>query len=129
MRRSLPFNINKNGCDIMIIISDFTIKIHKGNAAGFQLRLKGEELPDDGTVIRFRVRKNQNYNTPAIEKLIPIQNGIVDIDLYPSDTDNLAPGDYHWNLAILYDNGDEPWTLFENAPMFVILPEDGKSGV
>ena len=50
----------------MIVINGLTIKIHKGNAAGFQLHLKGEELPEDGTIIRFRVRKNENYNNPAI---------------------------------------------------------------
>lgn len=110
----------------MISISGFTIKIHKGNAAGFQLQLTGEGLPEDGTIIRFRVRKNEMYKVPVIEKLIPIQNGIVDIDLYSEDTMNIATGDYHWNLAIMYDDGDEPWTLFENAPYFVILPEDGK---
>ena len=113
----------------MIVISGFTIKIHKGNAAGFQLKLKGEELPADGTIIRFRVRKNEHYQYPAIEKLIPIQDGTVDIDIFPEDTNNLNPGDYHWNLAILYDEGDEPWTLFENAPIFTILPEDGRSSV
>jgi len=109
----------------MIAINGLTIKIHKGNAAGFQLHLTGEELPEDGTNIRFRVRKNENYNNPAIEKNVPIQNGIVDIDLYPEDTANLTPGEYHWNLAVMYD-GDDPWTLLENAPIFVVLPEDGK---
>ena len=111
---------------IMIVISGFTIKIHKGNAAGFQLQLKGEELPVDGTIIRFRVRKNENYSTPVIEKLTPIRNGVIDIDLYPEDTRDIHPGDYHWNLAIMYDEGEEPWTLLESAPLFIILPEDGR---
>lgn len=110
----------------MIIISGFTIKIHKGNAAGFQLQLTGEELPEDGTIIRFRVRKNDTYKIPVIEKLIPIQNGIVDIDLYSDDTKDIVPGDYHWNLTILYEDGDEPWTLFVDAPYFIVLPEDGR---
>lgn len=110
----------------MIVISGLTIKIHKGNAAGFQLQLTGDELPEDGTIIRFRVRKNESYKASVIEKLVAIQNGIVDIDLYPSDTDNLYPGDYHWNLTILYDNGDEPWTLLEDSPLFIVLPEDGR---
>ena len=112
----------------MITISGLTIKIHKGNAAGFQLQLTGEDLPEDGTIIRFRVRKNESYKTPVIEKLVPIQNGIVNVDIYKEDTENLNPGDYHWNLAIMYASGEEPWTLFENAPLFVILPEDGKCG-
>jgi len=110
----------------MITISGLTIKIHRGNAAGFQLQLTGDDLPADGTLIRFRVRKNESYLTPAIEKEVPIRNGIVDIDLYPEDTINLIPGNYHWNLAVLFASGDEPWTLFENAPIFVVLPEDGK---
>ena len=38
----------------------------------------------------------------------------------------LIPGNYHWNLAVMYASGDEPWTLFENAPLFVVLPEDGR---
>ena len=91
----------------MISISGLTIKINKGNAAGFQLKLKGEELPQDGTIVRFRVRKNQNYKVPTIEKLIPIEDGFVNIDILPEDTENVNPGDYHWNLAILYDEGDE----------------------
>ena len=112
----------------MIVISGFTIKIHKGNAAGFQLTLTGDDLPEDGTIMRFRVRKNENYKHPAIEKLIPIIGGTVDVDIFPEDTNELNPGNYHWNLAILYE-GDEPWTLFENAPYFIILPEDGRSDV
>ena len=56
----------------------------------------------------------------------PIQNGIVNVDLYQEDTSSLIPGDYHWNLAIMYASGDEPWTLFESAPLFIILPEDGR---
>lgn len=113
----------------MIVINGFTIKIHKGNAAGFQLQLKGDELPDVGTLIRFRVMKNENYKTPAIEKLVPIEeDGVVDIDIFPMDTADVAPGDYHWNLSILYENGGEPWTLFETAPLFVILPEEGRCG-
>lgn len=113
----------------MIVISGLTIKIHKGNAAGFQLRLTGEELPEDGTNIRFRVRKNENYQNPAIEKLIPIQSGVVDIDLYPEDTADLNPGDYHWNLAVMYEDGSDPYTLLEPAPLFVVLPEDGGCGM
>lgn len=113
----------------MIVISGLTIKIHKGNAAGFQLKLTGDELPGNGTIIRFRVRKSDTYKSYVIEKLIPIEDGTVDVDFYPEDTANLVPGDYHWNLAILYENGDEPWTLLEDAPRFVILPEDGRCGV
>lgn len=113
----------------MIGISGLTIKIHKGNAAGFQLELEGDELPEDGTIVRFRVRKNENYKYPAIEKLIPIDNNLVDVDIFPEDTNGLSPGNYYWNLAILYAEGEEPWTLFENAPLFVILPEDGRSNV
>ena len=112
----------------MIIISGFTIKIHKGNAAGFQLKLTGEEVPVNGTIIRFRVRKSENWKNPVIEKLIPIENGTINVDILPEDTNLLSPGDYHWNLAILYEDGDEPWTLFEMAPLFSILPEDGKCG-
>ena len=112
----------------MISINGLTIKIHKGNAAGFQLHLTGSELPEDGTEIRFRVRKNENYINPAIEKSVPIQNGTVDIDIYPEDTLSLNPGEYHWNLAVMYDDGDEPWTLLETAPLFVVLPEDGRCG-
>lgn len=110
----------------MIVISDLTIKIHKGNSAGFQLKLTGEDLPENGTIIRFRVRKSETYKNPAIEKLIPIDDGMVDVDIYPSDTNGLTPGNYHWNLAILYDDGEEPWTLFETAPLFILLPEDGR---
>ena len=113
----------------MITISGLTIKIHKGNAAGFQLKLTGEGLPEDNTIIRFRVRKGETYKNYVIEKLIPIEDGIVDVDFYPEDTANLVPGNYYWNLAILYEDGDEPWTLLEEAPRFVILPEDGRCGV
>ena len=113
----------------MIAISGFNIKLHKGNAAGFQLKLKGEELPEDMTIARFRVRKNENYKDPAIEKLIPIENGMIDVDILSEDTANLAPGSYHWNLAILYDEGRDPWTIFEVAPFFILLPEDGRGGM
>ena len=110
----------------MIAITGFIIKLHKGNSAGFQLKLKGEDLPVDGTIMRFRVRKNENYINPVIEKLIAIEDGSVDVDIYPEDTENLTPGNYYWNLAILYDEGRDPWTLFETAPSFILLPEDGR---
>ena len=109
----------------MIIISGLTIKIHKGNCAGFSLHLTGDELPEEGTIIRFRVKKSPAYNNPVIEKLIPLHDNSVDVDLTNEDTKDLSPGDYIWNLSILYDNGSEPWTLIEPAPEFVILPEDG----
>jgi hypothetical protein len=112
------------GGGIVIVINGLTIKVHKNNTAGFSLHLTGDELPEDGTLVRFRVKKSPEYNIPIIEKIIPIENNIIDIDIDKSDTANMDPGKYIWNVAILYDDVS-PWTLLEPAPYFIVLPEDG----
>lgn len=108
----------------MIIITGLTIKIHKCNSAGFSLHLTGEELPEDGTLARFRVKKAAVFDEPVIEKVVAIMDNTIDIDILKEDTKDLVPGDYLWNVAILFD-GDDPYTLLEPAPPFIILPEDG----
>lgn len=119
----LPFLLK--GGDKVITISGLTISIHKKNAAGFSLHLTGDELPEDGTLVRFRVKKTPSYNVPVIEKIIAIEDDTVNIDINPNDTENLDPGNYIWNLSILYNDGSEPWTLLDPAPAFIIRPEDG----
>lgn len=108
----------------MITINGLIIKVHKNNTAGFSLHLTGDELPDDGTLARFRVKKSPAYEIPVIEKIVEIENNIIDIDIEKDDTKYIDPGRYIWNVAILY-NGDSPWTLLEPAPEFIVLPEDG----
>lgn len=110
----------------MIIISGLTIKIHKKNVVGFSLHLTGDDVPPEGTPVRFRVKKSPSYKIPVIELLTSIDDeGVINIDIQEEDTANLDPGNYVWNLAILYDGGDDPYTLLEPAPPFIILPEDG----
>ena len=110
----------------MIIISGLTIKVHKRNAVGFSLHLTGDDVPPEGTSVRFRVKKSPAYENSVIELFTSIdENGNVDIDIQEEDTANLDPGNYIWNIAILYNEGDDPYTLLEPAPPFIILPEDG----
>lgn len=110
----------------MIIISGLTIKMHKKNVVGFSLHLTGDDVPPEGTPVRFRVKKSPAYELAVIELYTAIdENGMVDINIEEEDTANLDPGNYIWNLAILYDDGDDPYTLLEPAPPFIILPEDG----
>ena len=109
----------------MITIIGRTIKVHKNNTAGLTLHLTGDDIPPEGTLARFRVKKSPAYEIPLVEKIIPIdENGNITIDIEEDDTEYLDPGKYIWNIAILYDN-EHPWTLLEPAPDFIILPEDG----
>ena len=110
----------------MIIINGFTIKIHKKNEAGFTLHLTGDDVPADGTLARFRVKKSPRYETVFVEKIVPIIDSSISIDLEEDDTEYLDSGNYVWNVAILYE-GQNPWTLIEPAPKFIVLPEDGGS--
>ena len=109
----------------MILIDGLGIKLHKGNSAGFTLHLTGEDLPEDGTLVRFFVKKTPHYTGTIIEKICTITDACVDVDFTPADTENLFSGEYVWNLEVLFNDGADPYTVIENAPSFQILPEVG----
>ena len=54
--------------------------------------------PIEGETVRFSVKTYLSDKTPAIEKDIPIESMILQLD--PEDTKNLAFGPYHYDLQL-----------------------------
>ena len=118
---SAEFFKQKGAIDMMNIVG-LDIEINRGNAAGLTLHFAGEDVPLDGTIVKFEVRDADYYNLTMFEKEIPIHDQMITIDFLPEDTNNIKPGEYYWNACIQYADGEEPWTLMRDWAKFIVLP-------
>lgn len=109
----------------MISADGLDISIHRGNVGYVTFCFEGEDTPDEGTIIEFMVKKSPSHIEPAIYKIAAVTDGEVTFIFEKEDTEHIVPAEYHWNLRILYTNGEEPWTVLEPASKFTVLPEDG----
>lgn len=111
----------------MLNIIGLYIEINRGNAAGLTFHFDGDDAPEDGTEVIFRVTERGNADEPLIEKTVIEKTAIVadsqiTVSFNPEDTEQLAPGMYCWNACIQYADGAEPWTVLRNWARFRILP-------
>ena len=80
----------------------------------------GEEYtPEEGDVIRFGLKLAPSDTEPLIEKIIP--NETLMLHLEPSDTKELKPGMYCYDIEITFKDGDVD--TFINNEEFVLVPE------
>lgn len=106
----------------MISFNGLDITINKENAAGLNFEFEGDDSPEDGVETLFVVKRTPGFSTPSIiEKAPMVMDSTVKIDLTKDDVD-IAPGTYFWNIMILFDNGEEPWTLIQHWPTFKVVP-------
>lgn len=112
----------------MLDINGTDIEINKGNSAVFTITLTGDDVPDDGTVVQFVVKKSPHHAASVLTKTLSPDAGVLTVQLEPEDTENLPVNTYFWNLIIQFDAGEAPWTISKRALKFTILPEIGSGG-
>ena len=96
--------------------------ISKGDSAPFTVTFK-DRIPEDGTIVLFTV-KTKRDNSVMIQKQVPVHDGVVDIDLYSSDTNKLEHDiDYVWDVRVLYSEDDVDTPMIPSQ--FVVLEVAG----
>lgn len=90
------------------VIKKTTITLTRGDTLKAQITLTDAEgnpyEPAPGDVIRFAAKKNYSDNSILINKKIPIDTMI--LTLNPSDTKNLAYGDYVYDIQLTRSSGE-----------------------
>lgn len=90
-------------------VSDNSIVMTRGDTAKILVTIKkkssGEPYePQPGDTIRFSAKKYTSDKSPVIVKDIPIDTQI--LTLNPEDTKNLNFGPYHFDVQLIFANGD-----------------------
>ena len=94
------------GDPMFVIVDDKTkmIAVSHGDSAFFDITFHGD-IPEDGTNTVFTVKK-EIIGRPAgkavLQKYVKVCDGIVPIDLFSQDTNKIEPGDYLWDLRVLF---------------------------
>ena len=104
----------------MIRIKGRRILITRGDCQPFTITFTGTDVPPDGTVVLFTVKKTSNRQDTVIEKRLELSNGKVQILLKNEDTKDLPFGSYEWDIRLpdLYGE-NEPYTPMDPAPFEV----------
>ena len=122
----------------MLYLDGGSVYIHRGDTASFDIvfgdadNLQANQLsvrnvyginwiPEDGTPIRFTVKKDVNRMRYIMQKDYVVMNGFVTIDLESSDTKYLPFGEYVWDVRLSFTDADTiDWnTPFDPFPFFV----------
>lgn len=106
----------------MLNIIGLHIEINRGNAAGLTFHFDGDDAPEDGTEVVFKVASRCNEDELLIEKRAAVEEGKITISFVPEDTEQIEPGLYYWNACIQYADGAEPWTVLRDWQQFQLLP-------
>ena len=93
---------------MFVIVDDTTkmIAVSHGDSAFFDITFHGE-IPEDGTNTVFTVKRDVDGRPSGkamIQKYVKVNDGIVPIDLFSQDTNKLEPGNYFWDLRVLFSN-------------------------
>lgn len=103
--------------------NDNTIRITRGDSLTVNISLTDNEgfpyEPVEGDIVLFTVKKSAKATEVLIQKEIDI-NTLV-LDLVESDTENLAFGEYKYEIEVITTT-DDHYTVIKNAP-FIITEE------
>lgn len=107
----------------MFLIKDKSLMmaVSQGDSAYFTITFTGD-VPEDGTTTLFTVKKSTN-DRAVIQKYLPVYDGVVDVELYSRDTNKLEPGNYVWDIRVLFSE-KEVVTPMVPSP-FVVLEVTG----
>lgn len=95
--------------------------VSHGDSAFFTITFKGD-IPENGTMTLFTVKKDKD--SPAlIRKYLPVYDGVVDVELYSQDTNELEPGNYIWDIRVLFSDKEVVTPMVPCT--FVILEVSG----
>ena len=119
----------------MFEVQGATVLISRGESASFDIvfghqledtgnptvQLPWEEIPENGTKIRFSVKVDSERPRPAIQKDMVVWNGFVTVPLESRDTKYLPFGEYTWDIRLFFENvdGDDPNTPVVPHPFYV----------
>lgn len=106
----------------MFEVQGAKVLIQRGDAASFDIVFgevteytgnpvilyPSESIPENGTKIRFSVKKDLDRPRSVIEKDMVVWNGFVTVPLESKDTKYLPFGEYYWDIRLFFDNVDEP---------------------
>lgn len=102
---------------------DNVIRITRGDSLTVTITLTDSDgfpyEPVEGDTVLFTVKKSAKADTVLIQKQIDI-NTLV-LDLVESDTENLAFGEYKYEVEVITE-ADDHYTVIKNAP-FIITEE------
>ena len=107
----------------MFLIKDESLMmaVSQGDSAYFTITFTGD-IPEDGTTTMFTVKKDLNGQA-LLQKYLPVYDGVVDVELYSNDTNKLEPGNYLWDIRVLFSE-KEVVTPMVPSP-FVVLEVSG----
>lgn len=104
----------------MFAVDGAEVYISRGDDASFDIIFTGErqdgegnevyflvnDIPEDGTPIRFSVKADTGRLKPVIEKDLVVRRGFVTIPLNSKDTSCLPAGDYTWDIRLFFKDID-----------------------
>jgi len=107
----------------MVSVEGTTIRLTRGDTLKVSVSLKDQSgkayTPMVGDVIRFAMKKRYDDPEPLIYKVI--DNEMLMLVLEPSDTKDLAFGEYVYDMEITFDDGTVD--TFINEACFIIAKE------
>ena len=107
----------------MFLIKDESLMmaVSQGDSAFFTITFTGD-IPSDGTKTMFTVKKSLDGQA-MLQKYLPVYDGVVDVELYSKDTNKLEPGNYLWDIRVIFSDS-EVVTPMVPSP-FVVLEVTG----
>ena len=104
----------------MFALDGGDVYISRGDDASFDIVFTGldnqsdpnvvyyrvNEIPADGTKIRFSVKADTGRLKSVIQKDLEVRNGFVTIPLDSIDTHGLPFGDYAWDVRLFHDTSN-----------------------
>lgn len=106
----------------MIYVDGASVYLPRGETASFDIVFgnilpddvsnpavwfQNDEIPENGTKIRFSIKVNNDKLRPVLCKDMVVWNGFVTIPFETRDTRWLPFGEYSWDVRLFYDNVDE----------------------
>lgn len=106
------------------VTSKNRIRLTRGDSfyatVSMRYKLTGQKyVPAVGDSIRFALKKTYSDATPLITKIIP--NDTLLLELSPQDTENMAFGEYVYDIELTKADGDVDTFIAE--AIFELLPE------
>lgn len=100
----------------MINIEGTHITISRGDCEPFTITFTGEDVPEDGALVLFTVKKSASSDNPVLEKELVMQDSQIAVSIMNADTKKLPFGEYEWDVRLKDFYGEnEPHTPMEPA--------------
>ena len=109
----------------MLKADGLKLSISRGDTGSITVTFTGDDIPPDGTIVRFCLQKTLDSEEILWEKDLTVLSGQTTIPFSSADTD-YPRGLYCWCLRLIYANGDI-YTPMDKPREFNILPANGST--